>query len=103
MTRKLPVLGMYMSDIAIVELPENLTIASVETLHEQLEPLLNAGNDVMLKAAGVTRVDTAGLQTLLAFHKALVTRSLRLSWSAPSQPLLETAEQLGLREALSFN
>lgn len=92
-----------MSDTAIVELPDNLTIASVEALHEQLEPLLNAGNDVMLNAAGVVRVDTAGLQTLLAFQRALLARSLQMSWSSPSPSLLDTAAQIGLRETLALN
>ena len=91
-----------MSGPVTFELPNNLTIATAESLHEQLEPLLTTGDDVVLNAAEVKRADTAGLQLLLAFQKALISRSVNMSWSAPSQPLLEAAEQLGLKQMLAL-
>lgn len=91
-----------MSKPVVVELPSNLTIATADALHEQLEPLLNGGEDVVLNASSVQRADTAGLQTLLAFARAMEARSAVMTWSAPSKILVDAAEQLGLKQFLSL-
>ena len=85
-----------MSSPHIVDLPEKLTIVTVEALHEQLEPLLNEHNEVVLNAELVSRVDTAGLQVLLSFCQALQKQHVAFSWSSPPDVLREGALQLGL-------
>ena len=91
-----------MAGPVIVDLPERLTIATAESLHEQLEPLLNGGQDVVLNGAEVTRADTAGLQTLYAFSCALSNHGISLSWSSPSSSIVDAAELLGLRQLLAL-
>ena len=91
-----------MSKPVVVDLPSNLTIATAETLHEQLEPLLNGSDDIVLNASAVERADTAGLQVLLAFSKALEARSVAITWSVPAKPLVDAAEQLGLKQLLAL-
>lgn len=85
------------------DLPENLTIATAELLHEQLEPFVNGNQDVVLNGSAVNRVDTAGLQLIYAFQQALKSHDASASWSAPSNTLLEVAEQLGLTQHLALD
>ena len=84
------------------DLPENLTIASAEALHEELEPLANGSKDVVFNASAISRADTAGLQLLYAFQQALKSHNASLSWSSPSSVLVETAQQLGLDQHLAL-
>lgn len=87
----------------IVDLPESLTIASAEALHEQLEPVLSAHQNVVLNAEHVSRVDTAGLQLIFAFNCELQKHSLTLDWSAVPSVLIESAEQIGLKGLLALH
>ena len=81
-----------MSQSVELELPENLTVAHVQALHEQLEALVDdkTNDSIIAHAKEVRRVDTAGLQLLLVAKAALRIRSKRcvppvLSW--PTAPL----------------
>ncbi len=86
----------------VVDLPENLTIAVVETLHQELAELAQSSNDVVLNGADVCRTDTAGLQMLYAFCKALREHEASVSWSSPSSTLMDAAELLGVRNLLAL-
>jgi anti-anti-sigma regulatory factor len=90
------------ADTTSVDLPENLTITNVETLHELLEPYIQSSNDIILAAGDVNRVDTAGLQTLYAFSRSLHSRGIGLKWSSPSKELMTAAEQLGLKTLMAL-
>ena len=91
-----------MADSVTVELPDNLTIANVEALHEQLDTYALASQDVVLNASSVERVDTAGLQTLYAFHQALKAHGANMSWADASSVLVEAAQCLGMKEHLAL-
>ena len=91
-----------MSETATFDLPAALTIASVEALHEKLEPLSIQGADVVVNGEGVERVDTAGLQLLLAFKQSLTKHNAGFKWQTPSQLLCEAADQLGLAGVLAL-
>ncbi len=87
------------------QLPENLTIASVQGLHEQLEALVDQPDHdkVCVKADSVARADTAGVQLLLAFTQSLKERQIEWFWDAPSEKLVSAATVLGLDEALGLH
>lgn len=85
-------------------LSEQITISAVAAMHEDLEALI-ARQDcdkVVLKAAAVKRVDTAGMQLLLAFVIAVRDGHISLTWNKPSKILLEAASVLGLQQALGL-
>ena len=86
-----------------VALPDNITIAQAEALHEHLETFLQSNDDILIDGQAVARADTAGLQTLLAFCNALHARDVKVSWKAPSESLRLAAKQLGLSDILSLN
>lgn len=87
------------------KLPENLTIANVHGLHEELEALVSTkGNDhINLQASAVSRADTAGVQLLLAFVNSAKEHKIELAWQDPSEKLLTAASVLGLQSALGIH
>jgi anti-anti-sigma regulatory factor len=87
------------------ELPEQLTVANVQTLHEQLEHMVDdAKNDhIVLQASGVQRADTAGIQLLYALVVAAKERQITLSWDNPSEKLRIAAQILGMSEQLGIH
>ena len=86
-----------------LDLPDNLTISTAEALHEELEPLLLKDSDIEVNGGNVERVDTAGLQLILAFKNALAKRNLGFSWASFSEPLAGAAQQIGLTELLALD
>ncbi len=85
-----------------IVLSDNLTIATVEALHEELESALSSGVDIVFDGSQVQRCDTAGLQTLLAFKKELEKHSHQLSWKGVSENLSQVSGLLGLEQALGL-
>lgn len=92
-----------MANSVTVDLPDNLTIATVEALHEQLDPFAVGSQDVVLNGVNVERADTAGLQMLYAFSQALKSHNAEMSWMNPSSALTDAAKNLGLTEHLALN
>lgn len=94
-----------MSQNVEFQLPETLTIASIQPLHEQFEALIEDKNcdAILLKAADVQRIDTAGVQLLYALVMAAQERQIPLNWQAPSASLRQSAQVLGLASALGIH
>lgn len=91
-----------MANPTVVELPESLTIATAESLHEQLGAFTAEAGGVVLNAAAVVRADTAGLQLIYAFMQNLHKNEVTCSWCDVPDILSDAAAQLGLRELLSL-
>lgn len=87
------------------QLPQNLTIASVQGLHDQLEELIDKKDcdKVTIQADEVQRADTAGIQLLLAFFLASKERQIIVDWSSPSEKLSEAVKTLGLSSTLNLH
>ncbi|VUD56412.1 hypothetical protein TDB9533_02067 [Thalassocella blandensis] len=86
-------------------LPQNLTIANVQGLHDQLEALVGEQDcdKVTLQAEDVQRADTAGIQLLLAFVHASKERQIAVDWKEPSDKLRAAAKVLGLDQDLGLH
>ena len=83
-----------------VALGERLEIAGVSALRERLDAALDVGGPVELDAAALERCDTAGLQLLVGFARALDDAGRELRWTDVSGRLREAAGLLGLASAL---
>lgn len=59
-------------------------------------------SDVLLDGSAVERIDTAGLQMLVAFAKHHAASGKRMQWTAASQELQRGSRLLGLDEALGL-
>lgn len=94
-----------MATSANFQLPENLTISSVQALHEQLEALVDQSDHdkIHFKADAVSRADTAGIQLLLAFIQSVKERKIELIWDAPSEKLVSAVSVLGLDDAFGLH
>ncbi len=94
-----------MPHIVELNLPENLTIAHVQALHEQLEALVDdqKNDHIIAHASGVKRVDTAGLQLLLVAKQAANERQISWAWDAPSEVLVNGAMLLGMKSKLDIH
>ena len=87
-----------MTSHAEIALPQNLTIAGLQALHDEMEALIDQKEceSISLKGADVSRVDTAGMQLLLAFFQAAKERNLPIKWDGRSDKITSAAELLGL-------
>jgi phospholipid transport system transporter-binding protein len=83
-----------------IELAGNLDIGRAAELRTPLVEALEATHALELELSRVERADTAGLQLLLALARSARERGIAIRWSAPSKPLVETAQRLGLSAAL---
>ena len=77
-----------------------LDILGARALYGCLSGVLAEGKSVELDAGQVERVDTAALQLLAAFCRAVREAGVSLRWRNASGPLCEAAALLGLSEIL---
>jgi len=74
-----------------------LTISGAETLRAELLAMVESGGDVCVDGSAVETVDTAGMQVLVAFRRALQGRNRSLNWSGCSPALMDVSGLLGLQ------
>jgi len=89
-----------LSDTIVIDLPDNLTIATAESLHQILESTVEKHQDVVFNAENVNRVDTAGLQLLYAFCIEQKQHQLSVQWRSVTASLAEGADLIGIGKAL---
>ena len=94
-----------MSNKVEIELPENLTIAKIHAFHETLETAVNdaKSDEFVLLSKNVVRTDTSGIQLLHAFVNEAHERRIKVTWDAPSEPLLTAASILGVKGSLGIH
>ncbi|HET7269343.1 MAG TPA: STAS domain-containing protein [Rhodanobacteraceae bacterium] len=83
-----------------VQLGAELVIGAAGELHAQLGEALPRSVPVVLDAAAVTRLDTAGLQLLQAFVQARDERAGEWCWENVGAVLREAAAELGMERML---
>lgn len=71
------------------------TIHAIAQQHEALRPMVGAGQHV-LDASGITDMDSAGLQLLLAASQSLARQGLALQIVAPSDAVKAVLQGYGL-------
>ena len=85
-----------------VALAADLVIADAAGLHAQLGEALARPESVVLDAADVARLDTAGLQLLLAFVQARDEALAEWHWENVGAALRDCAAQMGLEKMLQL-
>jgi len=85
-----------------VALAADLVIADAAGLHAQLGEALGQPEPVVLDAAEVARLDTAGLQLLLAFVQARDEALAKWHWENVGAALRDCAAQVGLEKMLQL-
>lgn len=81
-------------------LPAQLTIAQVEECKSALLMYVNDNETVTLSSDDVEKVDTLGIQFLLAAVTYITAQNKELIWLCSSSVIQDSVKQLGLKEAL---
>ncbi|MCB9496432.1 MAG: STAS domain-containing protein [Fibrobacteria bacterium] len=77
-------------------LSESLDISSVEEAKDKLLQLSNSSNSLELNLSGMERLDTAGIQLLLALRRRRENRNQTLRISHPSGEVAKILFRAGL-------
>ena len=86
----------------VIILPANVHIATVSELRDKALLAVQTGKDVTVKAGDSVRVDTAGLQLLLALQSAVQENGKRLKWENASREFRRCIELLGAERMLKI-
>jgi anti-anti-sigma regulatory factor len=89
------------SDAFYLKLDASCTLR--ESADLQFSLVAAGGDPVVVDGSGVERVDTAGLQLLVALARRQRQAGRRLEWKAASPELRKCGERLGLVEALGLS
>jgi ABC-type transporter Mla MlaB component len=87
---------------AIIHLGAHLTLREAVPLRVELLERVDVVDPVGLDASGVQKVDTAGLQVLLAFTDQRRKAGNQVAWTGCSEPLRKAACQLAIEAALGL-
>lgn len=78
------------------------TLREAASLKAQLLACRATGATVSIDGTAVQRIDTSGLQLLVAFARREAGAGRRLEWVGVSEELRDAARQLGLHELLEL-
>ena len=87
-------------DFSITHLGADCTIREAADLKNQLLNLLEAPQPLFVDGSAVERVDTAGVQLLIAFSLDCMERGISYGWPGRSPALARAIEMLGVGSLL---
>lgn len=79
-----------------VHCPQHLNITMVEGFKEALQAAVDKGGECALNISLVEKVDSTGLQLLVAFKKAMMAQSASVYLKGESEVFTTTCDGLGL-------
>ena len=88
---------------ARLALAADCTLREAATLKAQLIATISPTDTVLIEGGAVERIDTAGLQLLVAFAQREQAAGRRLQWQSASDELRNASARLGLLDALSLS
>jgi len=79
------------------ELPEEMTVASVNALSKKLQNVLNEldQKELILEGSKVKDIDAAGIQVLLSAYKSLAAKNKSIKLKTPSSELEQALKNSG--------
>lgn len=86
--------------MALFKLPAELTIAQVESCKSTLMQYINENETLSFDDSDVKRVDTIGVQFLLAVVIYIASQNKNLNWQCQSPMIKESINQLGINETI---
>ena len=82
------------------KLPAELTIVKAEECKSQFIEYVEQHSEISLDDSDVSRVDTVGVQLLLAIVTYVVSQNKPLNWQNQSSIIKQSIKQLGLNEEI---
>ena len=90
------------SSTTYLELAATINVPQIQALYKPLAKALARNLAIVLAADKVKRIDTAGLQVLIAFYRDAQKRGLDFRWEAPSPALCEAVKLLSLEKTIGL-
>ena len=84
----------------MLKLPAELTIAHVAECKEEILKIIDENDEIILDDSAVVRIDTIGLQMLLATVTYISAQSKSLQWKCQSSAIKDSVKLLGLDEPI---
>lgn len=79
-------------------LPPHLTIRQIEQVYRQCDDALKDTASLRIDASGVSKVDTAGLQLLIALKIEMDKQLSSIEWVAVADELRHAAHFMGVQD-----
>jgi len=86
--------------MALFKLPTELTIAQVESCKSALMQYINENETLSFDDSDVKKIDTIGVQFLLAVVIYIASQNKELTWQCQSSMIKESISQLGINETI---
>jgi len=88
----------------MIKLPCDLTIAQLDEYRAVILPLINDTNNesqtITIDDSELTRIDTLGVQFILAVITYIIAQGKEIKWLSSSTVLRESIKQLGITDAI---
>ncbi len=84
----------------MLTLPSELTIAQVDEYRIEIQSVIDKNEIIIIDDSGLTRIDTIGVQFILAVVTYIVARGKTLQFQSNSTVLRESINQLGISDAI---
>jgi anti-anti-sigma factor len=86
-----------------LNLGKELTIAKVADWHQKLTGIFDVREPISVDGGDIERIDSTGLQLLVALMKEAEATGVEIKWSAASELLQKNANHLGLSAVLHLD
>jgi len=85
---------------SIIRLPTDLTIAQVEEFKNQVIDQIEENQEILIDDSSLIRIDTSGIQLILAIITHIISLNKKLSWQCESTCIKESLKQLGINDPI---
>lgn len=83
-------------DVTTIKLPTDLTIAQVTEFKSDCLDIIAQASTITLDDSDVVKIDTIGVQFILAIIRLCVSQKKELIWQAQSQIVQDSISRLGM-------
>ncbi len=84
----------------MIKLPNELTIAQVDSYKSQILPQIDDLDVITIDDGDLARIDTIGVQFMIAVLTYITDQGKQIQWKSNSSVLKESVTQLGINEAI---
>ncbi len=88
------------STTAIIKFPTELTISYAEQFKSEVIDIINANNELLVDDSELVRIDTTGLQLIIAIITYILSVNKSLNWQCHAACINESVKQLGVNEPM---
>lgn len=84
----------------MINLPIELTISEVDEYLREIQPVINENSLITIDDSKLERIDTIGVQFILAVITYILAQGKELSWQSTSKIFQDSVQQLGINDTI---